>query len=234
MKPTMKQISKESKMMDDTQRRTYQILTAMKNYLVTTKFAVSKAHRDGRINSAHDEDIIVAHLRKRFSKSVFRTSNECGISNRCWWDIWLVETNTPVNLKSSTHKSGDNACNFLALLWALTDVEVEPNRTPHAGRDTAQYIKALRSSILPAAPRDYWFLSINKCNHEDIVINSIRGLTKAIPNCNNLPFQINWSHNKNFVSRDILKARKYYNDVLKRSFAKDWRLLLYETVQREN
>ena len=43
--------------------------------------------------------------------------------------------------------------------------------------------------------RDYWFLVIDKRNTSRVVVNSIRGLTIASRNLNNLPFQINWNHN---------------------------------------
>lgn len=218
--------------MDKAQVRTLKILRDFKEYLLQTQseWHLSQTHRDGRINSAHDEDLIVAQLRKKFDKSVFLTSDDCNISNRCWWDIWLLETNTPINIKSSAHKSADNACNFLALLWSLTDKEISKDRSPNAGKDTRQYIEALKSGKSPVKERDYWFFSVNKNNLSEIAITSVRHLKEATINCNNLPFQINWKKNLCMVERTVAEARQYHNNILKRAFEKDWRFELYETL----
>jgi hypothetical protein len=41
--------------------------------------------------------------------------------------------------------------------------------------------------------KDYYFIILNKTNTDDIIINSIKGLTILTPNINNLPFQVCWN-----------------------------------------
>jgi hypothetical protein len=217
--------------MNNKQKRTYEILNELKESIINSSLMLSDAHRDGRINSAHDEDIIVDWLRNAgFGKKVFLTSDDLNISNRCWWDIWIVETDTPVNIKSATHKTADNACNFLSLLWALTDVEVQRARCPNAGKDTMQYIDMMNSIVDENSSRDYWFFSVNKNDTSDVIITSIRNLNHATTNCNNLPFQINWKKNQELKLRTVPEARTFYNDILRETFEKDWRMNLYEAL----
>jgi len=218
--------------MDKRQERTHEILMEMRDFLIETReeWSLYNVHRDGRINSAHDEDAIVKQLRKKFGMDVFVTTEDVGISNRGWWDIWFVETDSPVNVKSSNHKSADNACNFLAMLWSLTDVEIEKRRNPNAGKDTTQYIESLQSNTPVTVNRDYWFFSVNKKDPSEITITSVRSLKQATLNSNNLPFQINWSKNHELKERTVTEAREYYNDILKRTLEKDWRKQLYEAL----
>jgi hypothetical protein len=51
--------------------------------------------------------------------------------------------------------------------------------------------------------KDYYFVVLNKMEVNDIIINSIKGLTILTPNINNLPFQVNWSKNRNFHYENI-------------------------------
>ena len=217
--------------MNSGQARTLEILNQLKDCWITGNVSLTHTHRDGRINSAIDEAEIVSYLRKQgFDESVFLWSDDLDISNRCWWDIWIVETNTPVNIKSSTHTSGDNACNFLALLWALTDVHIGKERNPNAGKDTREYIQNMNSGIDESKSRDYWFFSVNKKDTSEVIITSVKCLNEATVNANNLPFQIYWSKNHELNPRSTEDARKYYNNIIRASKQKDWRRELYEAV----
>ena len=58
--------------------------------------------------------------------------------------------------------------------------------------------------------RDYYFIVINKNNYNDIIVNSLKGLTILSPNINNLPFQICWNKNRNFKYENIqIKIKKF-------------------------
>jgi len=217
--------------MNHHQTRTLEILQELRECWVRGDAKLSNSHRDGRINSAIDEEEIVKYWRSHgYDQSVFLWSDDLDISNRCWWDIWIVETNTPVNIKTSTHTSGDNACNFLALLWALTDVKIEKERNPNAGKDTREYVKHMNSAINESDGRDYWFFSVNKNDTSDVIITSIKSLSEATVNANNLPFQIYWSKNRELNPRNTKDAREYYNSILRETEKKDWRTNLYEAL----
>ena len=47
--------------------------------------------------------------------------------------------------------------------------------------------------------KDYYFIVLNKCKNDEIIVNSVKSLVKIYSNTNNLPFQIKWSDNKEFV-----------------------------------
>jgi hypothetical protein len=62
--------------------------------------------------------------------------------------------------------------------------------------------------------QNYFFLVLNKLNHEEIIINSVRGLVSLTPNNNNLPFQIKWSKNKKYVHQPVQKMVKKVIDCI--------------------
>ncbi len=63
--------------------------------------------------------------------------------------------------------------------------------------------------------KDYYFIVINKNNTQEIIINSVKGLTTLTPNINNLPFQVKWNKNKNFENKKINKSVKQFIDCVK-------------------
>tara|TARA_B100000131_G_C17953261_1_gene547317 strand:- start:165 stop:818 length:654 start_codon:yes stop_codon:yes gene_type:complete len=205
-------------------------LSEITGFLQRSPVSLTNAHRDGRINSAHHEDQIVEHLRNNgFDKNYFSTSEDLDLSNRCWFDILVKDGDRvhPVNIKTSSHKSADNACNFLALNWALTDIDIEFSATPHAGRDTRNFVSWAQGNR-GYSERDYYFISVNKNNTEEVILNSIKRMPEVSSNPNNLPFQVCWENNKHSIERTNKEAVEYYMSILKESFEKDWRMNLAE------
>jgi hypothetical protein len=64
--------------------------------------------------------------------------------------------------------------------------------------------------------KDYYFIVLNKNNKNNIIINSVKGLSILTPNINNLPFQINWSKNKKFNYGNINKKIKMFIECLQK------------------
>jgi hypothetical protein len=64
--------------------------------------------------------------------------------------------------------------------------------------------------------KDYYFLVINKNNNNDIIINSYKGFNNLTPNINNLPFQIKWRNNRDFIYYDIFQIKKKLLQVLQK------------------
>jgi len=60
--------------------------------------------------------------------------------------------------------------------------------------------------------KDYYFIVLNKNNTNDIVVNSVNGLTKLTKNINNLPFQVCWNKNRNFEYGNINEKIKLFTD----------------------
>ena len=65
--------------------------------------------------------------------------------------------------------------------------------------------------------RDYYYLVIDKKNNSNIIINSIKGLTKLTPNINNLPFQIKWKDNQTFKYQNPIVVKKMIIEAIKNS-----------------
>ena len=70
--------------------------------------------------------------------------------------------------------------------------------------------------------KDYYFIVVNKNNTNEIIINSIKGLKILNPNINNLPFQICWQKNKEYVYENINTKIKLFIKCL-RDTKKDWK-----------
>ena len=65
---------------------------------------------------------------------------------------------------------------------------------------------------------DYYFLVLNKKTRKTSM-SALKGLTKLVPNGNNLPFQCNWTENTQYKSRTFEEAK----DFLLSNFAKSIR-----------
>jgi hypothetical protein len=64
--------------------------------------------------------------------------------------------------------------------------------------------------------KDYYFIVLNKIDSKDIIINSIKGLKILTPNINNLPFQICWNKNRDYIYENINKKIKLFIDCLQK------------------
>lgn len=159
---------------------------------------LSKNSRDGRINSAFNEDEIVNILENNFLINRPKM--------RDWIDFSFESKGVfyPVNIKVSTMKTADNLNCKLGIYYALT------GNIPTFNNGIAwdNYFKML-SDNLKENNADYYFLIINKNNPKDIFANSLKGLEVLVPNGNNLPFQAKWDNNRTFTPKSFELAKNF-------------------------
>ncbi|WP_278917253.1 restriction endonuclease [Helicobacter pullorum] len=175
-----------------------QMLLEMVDFLRTQNFTLSVQSRDGRINSAFNEDEIFILLSKNF-----RINRP---NMRDWVDFSFSENEIfiPANIKVSTTKTADNLNCKLGIYYALTG-QIPPFNN---GVSWENYFKTL-SENLQENTADYYFLIINKDNPSDVFATSLKGLKSINPNGNNLPFQAKWDNNRNYIPRDFEEAKNF-------------------------
>ncbi|EHU6392361.1 restriction endonuclease [Campylobacter upsaliensis] len=158
---------------------------------------LSQQSRDGRINSAFNEDEIFNLLDSSFA--INRPSM------RDWVDFSFEENNIfyPVNIKVSTTKTTDNLNCKLGIYYALTG-----KIPPFGGVSWETYFKTLKENLAPN-DRDYYFLIINKDNPSDVFATSLKCLESILPNGNNLPFQAKWDNNRHIIQRDFTEVKAF-------------------------
>lgn len=171
-----------------------QIVEFLKNHPVI----LSKQSRDGRINSAFNEDEIFHLLESHFA--INRPNM------RDWVDFSFYENDIfyPVNIKVSTTKTTDNLNCKLGIYYALTG-KIPPFSN---GVSWECYFKNLKENMQENS-KDYYFLIINKDNPNDVFASSLKCLESILPNGNNLPFQAKWDNNRNIIKRDFESAKAF-------------------------
>lgn len=174
------------------------LLTEMVDFLRTQNLHLSNASRDGRINSAFNEDEIFNLLEANFD--INRPNM------RDWVDFSFEENEQfyPINIKVSTTHTTDNLNCKLGIYYALTG-QIPPFSN---GVDWESYFCALRKNLKPN-PKDYYFLIVNKEDCNDIFATSLKSLKHIIPNGNNLPFQAKWDANREIITRDFEGAKDF-------------------------
>lgn len=174
------------------------LLTEMVDFLRTQNLHLSKASRDGRINSAFNEDEIFNLLEANFD--INRPNM------RDWVDFSFEENGRfyPVNIKVSTTHTTDNLNCKLGIYYTLTG-QIPPFSN---GVDWESYFRALHENLKPN-PKDYYFLIVNKEDCNDIFATSLKSLKHIIPNGNNLPFQAKWDANREIITRDFEGAKDF-------------------------
>ena len=167
-------------------------MSEVETFLKTKKIKLCRESRDGRVNSQKDEDIIIEEIQKKYSDYIVVPEA------RHWYDILHKQTKTPINIKSTSMKSADNASNFLSLLYCFTDLEIKSERKANKSKDWAELLTWIKKNEgkIKDNNRDYWFLVINKNNTEDVFWNSLKKLPSPKQNPSNMPFQVDWSKNK--------------------------------------
>ena len=76
--------------------------------------------------------------------------------------------------------------------------------------------------ILQDFRKDYYFLVINKNNTKDIIINSVLGISNITPNVNNLPFQIKWNNNREYILNNVKDKVLEHLNVMKKNAKQTW------------
>ncbi len=189
--------------------------------LVKDNIKCSKQSADGRTNSCLDEDKAIKIL-----DNDTKLKGRVDIPNiRHWFDVAIKDYKygwLPINIKSTTTHTSDNTGNFAMCVYALTDAEMEiklpckKKASYYRNRKMSKtLIKCLKKGKLnKVKKRDYYFVVINKTNEKEIIINSLKGLSKLTPNINNLPFQVKWSNNKQFIYQNIFSIKSKLVDAI--------------------
>lgn len=175
-----------------------QTLINIIDFLRANPLSLSKHSRDGRINSAFNEDEIFHIITNNFD--INRPNM------RDWVDFSFIENDMfcPINIKVSTTKSADNLNCKLGIYYALTGQKPDFSN----GIVWEEYFQKLSQNLTPNSA-DYYFLIINKNNSSDVFATSLKQLNKLVPNGNNLPFQAKWDENRTLVSRDFETAKDF-------------------------
>jgi hypothetical protein len=193
------------------------IMYYIQKHLKSTNIQFSGKNTDGRINSCIDEDEVIKLLIEKFN-------NRIKIPKiRMWYDIlafdyiygWI-----PINIKTTTTLTSDNTGNLAMCVHAYTDEKLDfhINKTYENGKMSKILInKIKKKKFNKNYKKDYYFIVLNKKNNKDIIINSIKGLTKLNSNINNLPFQVCWNKNRFYEYKNINKIIKLFINCLKKS-----------------
>ena len=183
------------------------LLCKMVEFLQKQSLILSKNSRDGRINSAFNEDEIfnLLHAHFRINRPNMRD----------WFDFSFEENENfyPVNIKI-TNLNTDNLNCKLGIYYALT------GKLPHFDNEIrwANFFSTIKENLAENS-QDYYFLIINKNDTKDIFATSLKCLNELTPNGNNLPFQANWAKNRILVHRNFSQAKAFILGTMGQSFA---------------
>lgn len=190
------------------------VMYKIQKFLKEQNIIINNSCSDGRINSCFDEQHIINILRNNFK---IRQPK-----HRAWFDVLIFDNLygwLPINIKTTTMKSCDNIGNLALCVQSYTNekLQIFVNHRYDNGNMSKLLINKLKNKEYNFHPKkDYYFLVINKKNPNDIIINSIKGLTKLTPNIHNLPFQVCWNDNREFVYEHITVKIKMFLDCLKK------------------
>jgi len=192
------------------------IMYKIKQHLKSYAFQFSKKYNDGRINSSIDEDKIIEILIDRFGQKIKKPKI------RNWYDILAFDYMygwIPINIKTTTTISSDNTGNLAMCVYAYTNelLDIHKNKSYENSEMSFILLNKLKMKQYNINnKKDYYFLVLNKKDNNDIIINSVKGLTILTPNLNNLPFQVCWSKNRTFKYENINKKIKLFIDCLQK------------------
>jgi hypothetical protein len=204
------------------------IMYKIKFYLKLQIFKFSNYNEDGRINSCIDEDNIIILLINHFGDKIKKPKI------RMWYDIlaydfifgWI-----PINIKTTTTKTADNTGNLAMCVYAYTDEILDFNKSYENGKMSIILFNKLKSKNYNRNnKKDYYFIVLNKTNSNDIIINSIKGLKFLTSNINNLPFQICWDKNRDYIYDNINIKIKLFIDCLQKP-KPSWRETFIENIR---
>ena len=202
------------------------ILHIIQKYLRECLFKCSEQYEDGRINSSIDENEIIKILVERFNKGNIIKIKIPNI--RMWFDILVYDFVygwIPVNIKTTKMLSHDNTGNLAMCVYSYTHykLDLHQEKTYDNGKMAKILIKKLkRKEYNRKYNKDYYFIVLNKTTPQDIIINSIKGLCKLYPNLNNLPFQVCWKHNREYIYDKIENKIGMFINCFKKS-KRNWR-----------
>ena len=197
-------------------KRLPQILYYIQKHLQLCMYNCSSQKNDGRINSCIDEDKIIDLLIEKFTEKIKKTKI------RMWYDILVFDTYygwLPVNIKTTTTITSDNTGNLAMCVYAYTNevLNLNTEKSYENGKMSIIFTKKLKEKKYNNNnKKDYYFIILNKNDNQNIIINSVKGLSVLTPNINNIPFQICWNKNKNFNYGKIQNKLKMFIECLQR------------------
>ncbi len=182
-------------------------LESVVEFLQANPILLYNNNDDGRLNSANSEEVLLDKILKNFS-------NTQKPNIRSWYDFSICEKEKIyVNIKISDldNSAADNCSSKLGMGYALTGVINMPIswNTFHK-----MLVKELKIGF------DYYFLVINKNDTRDCFYTSLKRIKTLVPNGNNLPFQCDWSKNREFANRSEVEAMRYILDIYLQSWDK--------------
>ena len=184
---------------------------------------------DGRINSTIDEDTIIKLLLKKFGKRIEKPEK------RMWYDILVFDSIIgwiPVNIKTTTTLTNDNTGNFTTCLYAYTNESLDLKKQYNNGISTEIIFTKLENKEYNRNPkRDYYFIVVNKTDTNDIIVNSIKGLTHLTPNANNPPFQVCWKKNRFFNYKHINENVENFIETIQKT-PPSWREKFFTNMRK--
>lgn len=174
------------------------IMYQIQKHLKSSNFSFSTQNEDGRINSCIDESGVIELITAKFGSKIKKPSI------RMWYDILLYDSYygwIPVNIKTTTTLTADNTGNLAMCVYSYTDelLDIHRDRSYENGKMSDLLFEKLeRLEYNKNHKKDYYFIVLNKNNPNDIIVNSVKGLTELTSNVNNLPYQICWNKNREF------------------------------------
>lgn len=192
------------------------ILYKIQKYLKSQSFQFSKENEDGRLNSCIDEEQVIKLLIEKFGDRIRKPKM------RMWYDILIFDYTynwIPVNIKTTTTMTNDNTGNLAMCVYAYTDEELDIHREQtyeNGPMSVILFDKLKNKKYNTSNKKDYYFIVLNKTSSNDIIVNSVKGLTVLTPNINNLPFQVCWNKNKKFNYQNITKKVNLFINCLQR------------------
>lgn len=207
------------------------IMYQIQSFLISKQIKFSNKNQDGRINSCSDEDNIIKILLEKFNKRIIQPKI------RMWYDILVLDYKygwIPVNIKTTTTRTYDNTGNLAMCVYAYTDEQLILNQCYKNGEMSKILFSKLNNKKYNYNhKKDYYFIILNKKNPEDIIINSLKGLTTIKHNINNLPFQVCWNNNRIFKYEHIIKKIKLFVDCINSS-QKSWKEIFITNMKTLN
>jgi hypothetical protein len=206
------------------------IMYKIKQHLLLSSIIFTRQCEDGRTNSYIDEDKIINILIEKFGNRIKRANM------RMWYDIlaydylygWI-----PINIKTTTTLTSDNTGNMAMCVYAYTNtyIDIHKNTTYDNGDMSKILLTNLKEKKYNRSKKkDYYFLVLNKSDNKDIIINSVKGLKTLTPNLNNLPFQICWNKNREYLHNNINDIVNTFIKCLKKP-KPSWKEIFMENIR---
>ena len=139
---------------------------------------------------------------------------------KMWYDFLAFDYMygwIPINIKTTNTITNDNTGNLAMCVYAYTNEILDFHKSYENCMMSEILFKNLKNKKYNTNnKKDYYFLVLNKTDKNDIIVNSVKGLTIFTPNINNLPFQVCWNKNRSFIYDNINKKIKLFIDCLQK------------------